>query len=173
MSNLAPRIRLFAERYGRSDDFNATRIAKEVGYSEKSARKIASALLADPRVKAIIDSILAERLAETPIRPGRVLEELAALAFSSIDDYSVAKPDQPNAGQVTAKRPEAMRAVKEITIDQWINSRGSLVTKTKLKLHEKTSAVTTAMRYLGMLVEKHEHSGKVQLEELVVRSRDT
>jgi phage terminase small subunit len=162
---LSPKARLFAERLGWSQDFNATQIAIGVGYSPRSARKTASDLLADPRVKAIVDGIMAQRLAESRIRPDRVLEELAAIAFSSIDDYEIAKADQPNAGHVIEKpaAPGAMRAVKEVTIKQWINSKFSLVTQTKIKLHDKSGALSNAMKHLGLLKEekvRHEHTGK-------------
>ena len=158
---LSKKARQFAELLGWSQDFNATRCAREAGYSEQRARKTASELLADPRVKAIVDGIMAQRLAESRIRPDRVLEELAAIAFSSIDDYTVAKADQPNAGEVLEKpsAPGAMRAVKEVTIKQWINSKSSLVTQTKIKLHDKSGALANAMKHLGLLKEKVEHSG--------------
>ena len=158
---LSRRAQLFAELLGWSQDFNATRCARDAGYGEKNARRYASELLADARVKAIVDGIMAQRLLESRIRPDRVLEELAAIAFSNLEDYEIASADKPNAGEVTAKAsaPAAMRAVKKIKRKQWINSKGSLITQTEIELHDKSGALANAMKHLGLLKEKVEHSG--------------
>ena len=159
----------FAELLGWSQDFNATRCAREAGYGEKSARRTASDLLADPRVKAIVDGIMAQRLAESRIRPDRVLEELAAVAFSSIDDYepiplleTMATTGKPDALGVRAKAsaaPNAMRAVKKVTLEQHENVNGRFVTEVRLELYDKVAALAQAMKHLGMLKDKVEHSG--------------
>lgn len=73
----------FAEEY--SVDMNATRAAKAVGYSEKTAYSTGQRLLSNAEVIAAIEKQRAKLSERTTISAERVLAEIASLAFADID----------------------------------------------------------------------------------------
>ena len=70
---IPPMRKLFAERYLVS--LNATTAALEAGYSKKTARRIGSELLHDPRVKEVIHKGAKERSERNKVDADWVLNE--------------------------------------------------------------------------------------------------
>lgn len=149
------RWRLFAEELLR--DPNAARAARAVGVNDKNARHWAARVKADPDFQAYYAARLAEAEAETRIQTHRVLEELAVVAFSSVDDYLV-----DDLGRVTVKdgAPDgAMRAVSSIKHRIRSTDDGT-EREVELRLWDKNPALANALKRLGLVVDRHEHTGK-------------
>ena len=72
-------------------DLNQTQAAIRAGYSEKSARTVASETLAKPNVKAALDKALARLNAQVEAKTERVLEEMSRAAFFDPADVVDAK----------------------------------------------------------------------------------
>ena len=68
-------------------DLNGSAAAVRAGYSEDSARQIASDNLSKHDIKSYISELQQQREARTRVTADRVINELAKLAFSDIRDY--------------------------------------------------------------------------------------
>jgi phage terminase small subunit len=108
MDRFTPRQQRFVEEY--LVDLNATQAAIWSGYSAKGAEVRGSELLRKRKVAAKIDDLKRERSEWTRVTADRVLRELAVLAFSSIEDYTL-----DDDGRIVLRPgadPDAVRAVK-------------------------------------------------------------
>ena len=127
--------------------------AIRAGYSERSAHVAASRLLKNAKVLALIRGTAKKAAKATGITVQRVLQELEPLAFSNIGDFLKLLP---NGGVVLdwSKVPEgAMRAVSEITQEEYLEGKGDdarLVRRTKFKLHSKIAALEMLAKHLLM-----------------------
>lgn len=167
-ADLSPRFRLFAERY--VIHLSGTRAAVEAGYSKDNAGDQASRNLANPRVKAYVEHLLAEKRERNKITADRLLQELALLAFSDIGecfhDQAHREPDaQGNVTWGWLKKPHEMpesarRAVASLEYGD----------TDKVKMLDKTGAIQLAMKHLGMLKEKVEVSADKTFADLVLAS---
>ncbi|ALV06690.1 terminase small subunit [Roseateles depolymerans] len=148
--------RLFVDEY--LIDLNASKAALRAGYSAKTAGRIGSYLLEKPKVAAAIEEAMKERANRTNITADRILQELARVAFFDIrklynEDGSMKKPTE-----LDDETAAALAAVE--TIEGLEKEAGATTTWTrKIKAVDKVSALTLAMRHLGMLRDKVEHSG--------------
>lgn len=79
MPALTPKQRRFVEEY--LLDMNATQAAVRAGYSQRTANEQGAQLLANPKVREVIDAAKIKRSEKTEIDAQRVLEEIAAMAF--------------------------------------------------------------------------------------------
>lgn len=80
MRELNPRQISFCHEYLK--DFNATQAAIRSGYSEKSARAIASELLPKPNIKQEIDIISSSVFQAKGLSVERIVGEITMIAFS-------------------------------------------------------------------------------------------
>jgi phage terminase small subunit len=147
---ISQREQRFCEEY--VIDLHGKRAAIRAGYSPKSAKFIASELLARPHVAAYLAQLVAERSARTRITADRVLAELAAIAFSDLRDYSC-----NDAGQMrlTAGAPSsAARAVKAIKREKHYGKEGKFEATVEFKLWPKDAALRHLMPHVGLVTEK-------------------
>jgi phage terminase small subunit len=111
----------------------------------------AGRLMRKPHVKAAIDAALAARAERTQVRQDQVLQELARIAFSSIDDYIF--DDEGNVTVAPAAEPEVMRAVASLR--KKVRHQGEQVTyDTDLRLWNKPEALRLVGQHLGMWEKK-------------------
>lgn len=168
-------------------DLNGAAAARRAGYSEHTAREIAAQLMAKPEVLAAIEQAKRERIERTEITADRVLQELARLAFS--DPRKFYRPDgsmkAPHELDDDTAATLASIDVIEITNGMAIEipgldlvdeiepqahggglrrQRKALITLVKkAKVFDKVAALGLAMKHLGMLKEKVEHTGNVTI----------
>ena len=154
---LTPKQQRFVEEY--LIDLNATQAAIRAGYSPQTASEQSARLLGNVSVKSAIDRALAERSRRTGINAALVLEELALLARADMADC--VNPDG-SVKSLHVMSPEARRAIAEYRI------QGD---KATIKLHDKARALNLLAQHLGLLIERHEHTGKgggpIQFEEIL------
>jgi len=122
---------------------NASDAARKAGYSAKTAAQMGHKLLADPEVAAAIETAKQARSERTQISQDRVLEELAAVAFSDVRDYVAwdgttvmlkASPDLADA-----------RAVASVAGDG---------EKATLRMHDKIRALEILGKHVGLFKEQ-------------------
>lgn len=77
-------------------DFNGARAARDAGYSEKTARQIATTLLSKVHIRNKISSLLEPRMKYLEISSDRVGQELAAIGFAEL----AALPEYDERGNV-------------------------------------------------------------------------
>lgn len=83
---LTDKQKRFCEEY--IVDLNATQAAIRAGYSEKTARFTAAENLTKPNIQTYISELQKQQSKRTEITADRVLEELAAIAFSDRSKFS-------------------------------------------------------------------------------------
>lgn len=157
-SGLTHKQRLFADEYLADAAFNATAAYKRAGYSAKSdnvAGVEAHKLLKNPKIAAYIEQRMDERAKRTEITQDRVLKEVARLAFLDIrkafDEHGNLKP-------IHEIDDDTAAALAGLDIFEEFEGRGEDRTfiglTKKMKLNDKTGALTLLMRHLGMLNDK-------------------
>ena len=153
---MTPKQERFVQEY--LIDLNATQAATRAGYSARTANEQGARLLANVSVRLRLQEAMKERTERTHITQDRVLQELARLAFSDLrkaykDDGSLKLP----------KEWDDDTAAARAGVDTTTTSVGggdeeaplSLATK-KVKVFDKSAALTLAMRHLGLLNDKLE-----------------
>ncbi len=152
---LNPKQGFFVDEY--LVDFDARAAAMRAGYSPRSAHVQASELLNLPKIQLAIQRALRARQARTQITQDRVLEELALLAFSSVDHYEV-----DAVGRV-AVRPEApvgaIRAISSIKHTIRTDGDGNVTRDIEFRLWDKPGPLKLAGQHVGLFTKKIEISG--------------
>lgn len=154
MKPLTPKQQQFVAEY--LIDLNATQAAIRAGYSAKTANEQASRLLTNVSVRSAIEVAKAKRMERVEITQDRVLLELARIAF-----FDIRKLYGPDGGLKKPHELDDDAAAVLAGVDVQTTSSGgeedpqTLVTK-KAKVFDKTSALTLAMRHMGMLKDKLE-----------------
>lgn len=151
---LTPRREQFCQEY--LIDLNGTQAAIRAGYSKRTANEQAAFLLADVSVRSRLKELMDARQQRTQITQDRVLQELARLAFSDLrrafkEDGSLKLPQEWD-DDTAAAMAGVDTTVTSVGGDE---SPLSLTTK-KVKVFDKSAALTLAMRHLGMLNDKLE-----------------
>lgn len=155
LSELNNRQRAFVEAYSAKP--NATAAAVTAGYSPKSARQQGTCLLAHPAVVSAIRTRRTAALERLEVTEDLVLAELAAVAFSNLDDFL--EWDE-SAGSLVVKPsaeiPRHLMAALESVEDQTLTSSNKDGTrdyerhKQKVKLYPKLPALQLLAEYLGL-----------------------
>jgi len=78
---LKPKVHKFVEEY--LIDMHATNAAIRAGYVQRCAKQVASRLMCDPRVRALVAERMAVRLQRVTIRQDQVVEGLMAEALNA------------------------------------------------------------------------------------------
>lgn len=151
-ASAAERRNLFAEAY-LSNGGNALNAALAAGFSEKSAQSQGSRLLRNAKVRAILDSKLAETFSELKITRERILQERARLAF--FDPRKLFDKDgQPI--PIQDLDDDTAAALCGLDISQQSTGGEDPITTTtkKYKLADKNASLTSLERQFGMNVPK-------------------
>ena len=151
---LTPKQERFVQEY--LIDLNATQAAMRAGYSEKTARQIASRELSKVNVQEAIAAGMAARSERTQINQDRVLKEYARIAFSNMKDFAEFGPGGVALKDLANMDEDAARCVAEVS-ESTSKDGGSI----RFKLHDKKGALDSIAKHLGMFVDKTEHSGHV------------
>ena len=136
-------------------DFNATQAAIRAGYSENTARSIASALLTKINIKARIKH-LQDNLAETAgLSRLRVLNEHMKIAFSSIADLHNTWISRKDFEDLTAEQKAIIAEIDtkvrtEYEYDPETEKREPIhVEYVRIKLFDKQKALDAISKMLG------------------------
>jgi phage terminase small subunit len=139
-------------------DLNATQAAIRAGYSEKTAYSVGEEILKKPEVQNAISAALAERSEKTKITAERVVQELAALAFTDFRKAVAWGPDG-----VTLLPSDGLSDGEAAIIAEVTETRSETGGSIKAKRYDKLKALELLGRHLGMFSDKVDlkHSGEV------------
>lgn len=134
--------KIFADEY--LIDLNATR-AYRVAYpsvkKDETAAQAGSRMLRNVKVAAYISERMQQRQKRTEVTQDRVIEELAAIAFSKAVDYAEVRDGRviiKNTVELSEKQVRAIAGIKE-------GANGI-----EIKLNDKEKALELLGRHLGM-----------------------
>ncbi len=146
-------------------DLNATQAYIRAGYKARghSAEVNAQRLLRNAEVQMLIAALQRDRLQGMELTQERVLRELARLAFSDIrkaynEDGSMKLPHELD--DDTAAAVSGIETLTTSAGGGGEEAALSLITK-KMKLYDKGTALTLAMRHHGLLKDNVNVSGGV------------
>lgn len=152
-------------------DLNATQAAIRAGYSAKTADSQAAQLVANPKVAEAIQKAKEKFSNKLEISAERVLQEMAALAFSDLGDVMAWGPDAESTELYPSEelKPEHRRAVSSVKVRKMVlKSRGvdedgepsvhveESILSTEIKLHDKSKALDQLARHLGLFDKDNE-----------------
>lgn len=152
-SGLTPMQMLFVREY--LVDLNATQAAIRAGYSAKTASEQGSRLLANVKIRQLIEQAMAERAQRTEITADMVLREFAKLGFSNMKDFTEWGPRGVKLKPSEELPDELAACVSEVS-ESFTEAGRTL----KFKLHDKKGALEAIAKHLGMFVERKEVTGK-------------
>lgn len=143
-------------------DLNQTQAAIRAGYSEKTAASQASRLLTNVNIKSYIQQKQKERSISTGITTDRILKEYAKIAFFDLRTIY----DENNAlKDIKYLSDEAGSAISGIEVLEEFQGFGEerehVGNTVKVKLIEKTKALDSLARHLGMFAKDNEQSKPV------------
>lgn len=137
--------------------------ARRAGYSAKDSRKRAQILLDREDVQALLTEKMQARAERVQIEADAVLEHLAAIATSDIGDVLDFTGDEVRLRAPKDIPAHARRAIASVKVQRRIVKTVTgpePVEVIEFKLWDKPGSIRSAMQHLGLLVEKHEHTGK-------------
>lgn len=143
-------------------DLNQTQAAIRAGYSKKTAASQASRLLTNVNIQSYIHQKQKERSESTGITTDRILAEYAKLAFFDIRTIY----DENNAlKDIADLSDEAGSAIYGIEVLEEFSGFGDerehIGNTVKVKLIEKTKALDSLARHLGMFAKDNAQSQPV------------
>lgn len=138
-------MRAFVEHLVRTCNMVGSRAAIAAGYSEKTARKRASTLLARPDVQAAVQQLLEEKVMSASEVEARLGDHARADIDEFLDDEGFFDIELARAAGVT-------HLIREWESNEIYDKDGNHIrTRTKVKLHDAQAALTTLAKRHGML----------------------
>jgi phage terminase small subunit len=116
--------------------------------------RTAKALLENRKIAARIDVLRLKISKRHEITEDRIVQELARIAFADFTDYAEYGPNGITLKPSSTLRPDQRSAIAEV--QENVSGSGRSV---RFKLHDKKGALETLAKYLGLLIERKEHSG--------------
>lgn len=143
-------------------DLNTTQAAIRAGYSENSAYRIGAELLHKTHVASAIARAIGNRNKRVEISQDKILEELANIAFGDLRDVVEWSDKGVQLKDSKELTPEQSAAISEVS--ETITASGGSV---KVKRHDKVKAIELLMRHKGMLNDKLELGGRVDIASAI------
>ena len=97
----------------------------------------------------------AERSARTHVTQDRVVQELAILAFSDMNDFVDVSPDGVRIKDISELPDDKRRALHEAS--ETTTEHGGTI---RVKVHDKKAALDSLGRHLGMFVDRQHVTGE-------------
>ena len=164
--NLTPKQQRFADEY--LIDLNATQAAIRAGYSPKSAEQQGSALLRNPKVRAYIDTRMAEHSRRTGVTQERIIRELARIAF--LDPTQLVNMDTAELLENAAADDRA--AIASVKVKTIPTPEGTGLER-EVRFADKIKALELLGKRFGMFIDRQqvEVQGTVQIVDDVPRDQ--
>ena len=168
---LNQRQRLFVERY--ATHLNATRAYKEAGYTwadDNSAAAASNKLLRNNKVAAALKARQAQAIQASDLTPERIMRELARIGLHDprklYDEKGDLRPvhtlGDDEAAAISSIESSTSRSLDAASSENPDDAKTIERVLKKLKVHDKLSALTLAMRHHGMLNDTLKVSGSVE-----------
>lgn len=163
LENMTEKQKIFCKEY--LIDMNGSRAAIAAGYSEESSRAIASELLTKPNIQSYIQNLMDERSKRLDITADKVLNELASIGFSKIDDFGevtvVPSALIPGAFEQTIRLKDTLSIPKDKIAA--ISSIKQGQCGIEIKLHDKIKALELLGKNLVLFTDKIDLTGSIDI----------
>ena len=163
--DLTEKQRLFCNEY--MIDLNASQARIRAGYSPIQAHSNAAKLMKRPQIKAEIKRLMDERKKNIGIAADEVLAQLIIIARANAADFAeiAVKEGADKAGNPIELRQVEIKPTAEMDQTKIAALAGikQSTSGIEVKLYDKLKALELLMRHMGMLREKPDHNGKVEV----------
>lgn len=158
MAKLTDKQKCFCEEY--LVDLNATQAAIRAGYKPKTARSQGQRLLTNVNIQQYLQQLMDERSERTEITADRVLEELAAIAFSDRTKLAqVGKHGEVNFTPTEQLPDEIKKIIAGIENGKY---------GTKVTTYDKVKALELLGKHLGLFTSGADNSAALEkLDEVL------
>lgn len=129
-------------------DLNATQACIRAGYSEHTAKDIGCQNLAKLNIQERIQELMKRRSDKTGITAEKVINEIAKIAFSNMQDFTDNSNGVVNINNLDQDKTACISSIE--TSKMVIGEGEGSVTFTKVKLYDKLSALDKLAKHLGM-----------------------
>lgn len=143
-------------------DLNATQAAIRCGYSPKTAKQQGSRLLTNADIAHAVETGKAKQLDVAGLTAARVLEELRRLAMVDARSFWDEQGNLKPFSQLTAEQGSALAGFEAI-IKNAKAGDGQTDMIHKIKLWDKPRALEMLAKHFGLLIDKVEHSGGLEI----------
>jgi phage terminase small subunit len=141
-------------------DFNATKAAIRVGYSEKTARQISSKMLSNINIQVAIKKETEKKAKKQDITQKQVIDELGKIAFSDITDFVEWDQGQGimfiDSSSVNRDKTGALKQVTSKTTKRFIRGGKGIddeeieTVYLTISTHDKVKALELLGKHLGV-----------------------
>lgn len=133
-------------------DLNATQAAIRAGYSESSAKEIASENLTKPNISARIKSIMRQRAKRLEITGDMVVQRLANIAFGHLGMVCTWTDSGLELKDIDELEEEALAIISEVSVSPVSDGDGGLLGyNKKVKTKDSLKALEMLSKHLGLL----------------------
>lgn len=146
---LTPKEELFVHRY--IVDFNGAASAREVGYSENSAKEIAAELLTKPHIQRRLKEIQKHLSDKNDNLAQQVIDELKKVGFSNIQDFLGASNEIKDISTLDRDKAAVISSIKKskTTFGDDEGNEGEKET-VEFKMWDKLNALEKLGKHLGI-----------------------
>lgn len=142
-------------------DLNAKQAAIRAGYSARAAKVTGCRMLTQANVAAAIAKAQEKRAERVEVKQDEVLLALLDVLRSDVRDFQVDDDGVPTLRDGAPDRAwKAVQSVKHKITTRTSGTSTETDRDIEIRLWSKPDALRMAMQHLGLLVEKHEHTGK-------------
>jgi phage terminase small subunit len=141
-------------------DLNATQAAIRAGYSKHTAAEIGAENLTKPKIAEALAQAQNARSARTEITADAVVRELGRIALLDIRGFYLPDGKLKAPHELSDEQGAALASLE--TLEEFEGrgeDRRQVGCVQKVKFWPKVEALRLLAQHLGMLVERHEHSG--------------
>lgn len=134
--------------------------------NESILNRVAELLARRETIEVAATERAIERLA---ITKEAVLGELAKIGFANMADYMRVGPDGDPCLDFSSLTRDQSAALVEVTVEDFKDGRGEEardVRRIKFKLADKKGALVDLGKHLGLFIERHEHGGPGDFDNL-------
>lgn len=169
--NLEPKQERFCHEY--IIDCNGTQAAIRAGYSTVSAGQLAFELLKKHEIQERVSALKAKQLERIDLSADRVLREIYRIATA---DVGLAFNSDGGLLPIKEIPEDVRRAISGLDVEELFEGRGDEREQTgvlkKIRFWSKTEAARDLAKHLGLLIDRLELNGKVDIADSLRKARE-
>jgi phage terminase small subunit len=164
---LTDQKKVFCEEY--LLHLNGTKATEAAGYSKKAAKQQAYKLLGEEAVQEYIQQLMAERSERTQAESDEVINELSAVAFTSLPDIVDFDGQKVTCKSFEELTPTQRKALKKIKIKKRKipgTTKGEIIEEFEIELLDKLKSLELLGRHLAMFTDRTEHIADINIRSV-------
>jgi len=164
MDSLNEKQKRFCEEY--VVDFNGRQAAIRASYSEDTAAEQASRLLNNVNISEYISKLQKKLSDKTQITAEKVINELAKIGFSNVQDFIEDSNNIKDISQIDKKKAAAISSIKKSVTRFGNGTSEGTKEVVEFKIWDKVAALEKIGKHLGLFTDRVEITGNIQHRQM-------